>query len=141
MLQRSDHPPSGPGRARADWIHAPSIQPRCQPRCGALVTALGCPHEKTLIRAVFAEEFESELERLNVQLVTENQALQQENRQLSSLLKDYESTLEAVMGKFRAHAVSFGFVLSCYSRRRKLICHDPSDSLVNSTRRNNITWT
>lgn len=53
-----------------------------------------------------AEEFESELERLNVQLVTENQALQQENRQLSSLLKDYESTLEAVMGKFRAHAVS-----------------------------------
>lgn len=52
------------------------------------------------------EEFESELERLNVQLVTENQALQQENRQLSSLLKDYESTLEAVMGKFRAHAVS-----------------------------------
>ncbi|GAA5983355.1 hypothetical protein JCM10908_000252 [Rhodotorula pacifica] len=53
---------------------------------------------------VSQEEFESELERLNVQLVTENQALQQENRQLSSLLKDYESTLEAVMGKFRAHA-------------------------------------
>ncbi|BGP40425.1 hypothetical protein JCM10450v2_004408 [Rhodotorula kratochvilovae] len=50
------------------------------------------------------EEFESELERLNVSLVMENQALQQENRQLSSLLKDYESTLEAVMGKFRAHA-------------------------------------
>lgn len=51
-----------------------------------------------------AEEFESELERLNVSLVMENQALQQENRQLSSLTKDYESTLEAVMGKFRAHA-------------------------------------
>ncbi|GAA6058424.1 hypothetical protein JCM3770_000465 [Rhodotorula araucariae] len=53
---------------------------------------------------VSQEEFESELERLNVSLVKENQALQQENRQLSSLLKDYESTLEAVMGKFRAHA-------------------------------------
>jgi hypothetical protein len=70
-----------------------------------------------LIRTASAEEFESELERLNVQLVTENQALQQENRQLSSLLKDYESTLEAVMGKFRAHAVSFAFVPTCYSRR------------------------
>ncbi|GAA5920537.1 hypothetical protein JCM1841_003474 [Sporobolomyces salmonicolor] len=53
---------------------------------------------------VSKEEFDSELERLNVSLVMENQALQQENRQLSSLLKDYESTLEAVMGKFRAHA-------------------------------------
>ncbi|GAA5938925.1 uncharacterized protein JCM15063_004366 [Sporobolomyces koalae] len=53
---------------------------------------------------VSKEEFESELERLNVSLVMENQALQQENRQLSSLLKDYESTLDAVMAKFRSYA-------------------------------------
>ncbi|GAA6024913.1 hypothetical protein JCM11491_005523 [Sporobolomyces phaffii] len=53
---------------------------------------------------VSKEEFESELERLNVSLVMENQSLQQENRQLSSLLKDYESTLDAVMSKFRAYA-------------------------------------
>ena len=53
----------------------------------------------------FAEEFDSELERLNVSLVLENQSLQAENRQLSGLLKDYEGTLEAVMAKFRAHAV------------------------------------
>ncbi|KAI5480752.1 hypothetical protein MNV49_007158 [Pseudohyphozyma bogoriensis] len=53
---------------------------------------------------VSQEEFESELERLNVSLVLENQGLQQENRQLSVLLKDYEGTLEAVMAKFRAHA-------------------------------------
>lgn len=52
-----------------------------------------------------AEEFESELERMNVNLVLENQNLQQENRQLSMLLKDYESTLETVMAKFRTHAV------------------------------------
>lgn len=52
------------------------------------------------------EEFESELERLNVSLVGENQGLQQENRQLSVLLKDYEGTLEAVMAKFRAYGVS-----------------------------------
>lgn len=38
----------------------------------------------------------------------ENQGLQQENRQLSVLLKDYEGTLETVMGKFRAHAVRAG---------------------------------
>ncbi|KAM0791232.1 hypothetical protein ACM66B_005713 [Microbotryomycetes sp. NB124-2] len=53
---------------------------------------------------VSQEEFESELERLNVQLVLENQNLQQENRQLSALLKDYESTLDTVMAKFRAYA-------------------------------------
>ncbi|GAA5910551.1 hypothetical protein JCM6882_008554 [Rhodosporidiobolus microsporus] len=53
---------------------------------------------------VSQEEFDSELEKMNVSLVLENQTLQQENRQLTSLLKDYEGTLEAVMGKFRAHA-------------------------------------
>lgn len=51
------------------------------------------------------EEFDSEVERLNATLVLENQSLQQENKQLSTLLKDYEVTLEAVMGKFRSHAV------------------------------------
>lgn len=64
------------------------------------------------------EEFESELEKLNVSLVMENQALQQENRQLSSLLKDYESTLEAVMGKFRAHAVRHSLPLPSWPRFR-----------------------
>lgn len=53
-----------------------------------------------------SEEFDSELERLNISLVLENQSLQTENRQLSGLLKDYEGTLDAVMAKFRAHAVS-----------------------------------
>ncbi|KAM0749095.1 hypothetical protein T439DRAFT_327591 [Meredithblackwellia eburnea MCA 4105] len=55
---------------------------------------------------VSQEEFDSELEKLNVNLVLENQGLQQENRQLSGLLKDYEGTLETVMGKFRAHAAA-----------------------------------
>ncbi|BGP16553.1 hypothetical protein JCM10213_000535 [Rhodosporidiobolus nylandii] len=53
---------------------------------------------------VSQEEFDSELEKMNVSLVLENQMLQQENRQLSSLMKDYEGTLDAVMNKFRAHA-------------------------------------
>ncbi|SCV71855.1 BQ2448_4549 [Microbotryum intermedium] len=51
-------------------------------------------------------EFDSELERQNVNLVNENQALHQENRALSILIKDYEATLENVMGKFRAHAAA-----------------------------------
>ncbi|GAA5843420.1 hypothetical protein JCM11251_002473 [Rhodosporidiobolus azoricus] len=55
---------------------------------------------------VSQEDFDSELEKMNVSLVLENQTLQQENRQLTSLLKDYEGTLEAVMGKFRAHAAA-----------------------------------
>lgn len=53
---------------------------------------------------------------MNVSLVLENQALQQENRGLSSLLKDYEGTLEAVMGKFRAHAVRSLLFLTPFSR-------------------------
>lgn len=42
----------------------------------------------------------------------ENQALQSENRQLSSLMKDYESTLDAVMSKFRSYAVCLARALS-----------------------------
>ncbi|KAL7420990.1 hypothetical protein Q5752_003874 [Cryptotrichosporon argae] len=52
------------------------------------------------------EEFHSELEQFASHLVLENQTLQHENKQLNALLKDYEQTLEMVMGKFRgvAHA-------------------------------------
>ncbi|KDE08824.1 hypothetical protein MVLG_00929 [Microbotryum lychnidis-dioicae p1A1 Lamole] len=55
---------------------------------------------------VSSVEFDSELERQNINLVNENQALHHENRALSILLKDYEATLENVMGKFRAHAAA-----------------------------------
>ncbi|WWD21235.1 hypothetical protein CI109_105719 [Kwoniella shandongensis] len=52
------------------------------------------------------EEFQSELEAFSSHLVLENQQLQHENKQLNALLKEYEQTLETVMGKFRgvAHA-------------------------------------
>ncbi|TXT13712.1 hypothetical protein VHUM_01079 [Vanrija humicola] len=52
------------------------------------------------------EEFQSELEAFASHLVLENQTLQHENKQLNGLLKEYEQTLETVMGKFRgvAHA-------------------------------------
>jgi hypothetical protein len=38
--------------------------------------------------------------------VHENQQIQNENKQLTALLKEYEQTLETVMGKFRGVAVS-----------------------------------
>ncbi|GMK57116.1 hypothetical protein CspeluHIS016_0309560 [Cutaneotrichosporon spelunceum] len=52
------------------------------------------------------EEFQTELEAFASHLALENQTLQHENKQLNTLLKEYEQTLETVMGKFRgvAHA-------------------------------------
>ncbi len=62
------------------------------------------------------EVFESELERMNASLIIENQQLLHENKQINSLLKEYEQTLETVMAKFRAQAVRgscFCSVLHC----------------------------
>jgi hypothetical protein len=56
---------------------------------------------------MFSEEFSSELEKFASHLVLENQSLQHENKQLGGLLKEYESTLENVMSKFRGVAVSY----------------------------------
>lgn len=50
--------------------------------------------------------FQTELESFASHLVLENQGLQHENKQLNALLKEYEQTLETVMGKFRGVAVS-----------------------------------
>ncbi|KAI0639885.1 hypothetical protein C8Q77DRAFT_1268309 [Trametes polyzona] len=50
------------------------------------------------------ETFESELERQNAHIIIENHTLLQENKQLSSLLEEYEQTMETVMSKFRAHS-------------------------------------
>lgn len=52
------------------------------------------------------EFFESELERTNAQIVIENQTLLHENKQLSLLLKEYESTMDTIMAKFRNHALA-----------------------------------
>lgn len=51
------------------------------------------------------ETLESELERTNAQVIIENHTLQQENKQLSLLLKEYEQTMETIMTKFRSHSV------------------------------------
>jgi hypothetical protein len=70
-----------------------------------------CVYNLVLIRHLHlmllspAEVFESELERMNASLIIENQTLLHENKQLNSLLKEYEQTLETVMTKFRSQAV------------------------------------
>ena len=51
------------------------------------------------------EQYESELERMNKDLSAENYSLQHDNKQLSSLLREYEQSLETIMAAFRSQAV------------------------------------
>ncbi|KZT09328.1 uncharacterized protein LAESUDRAFT_748484 [Laetiporus sulphureus 93-53] len=48
--------------------------------------------------------YEAELERMNTAMSAENQTLQNDNRQLNALIREYEQTLETVMSSFRTHA-------------------------------------
>ncbi|PKI83770.1 hypothetical protein MVES1_002728 [Malassezia vespertilionis] len=67
------------------------------------------------------ETFTSELEKLNAQLAVENTTLSFESKQLGSLLREYELTLETVMSKFRAfsHAAQqYGLDLCAYYETR-----------------------
>ncbi|KAN0129504.1 hypothetical protein V8E53_012686 [Lactarius tabidus] len=50
------------------------------------------------------EEYDAELERMNTTMTAENQALQHDNKQLNTLIKEYETTLETIMGLFRQRA-------------------------------------
>ncbi|KIK07997.1 hypothetical protein K443DRAFT_672882 [Laccaria amethystina LaAM-08-1] len=50
------------------------------------------------------EEYETELERMNATMMTENQGLQHDNKQLNALIKDFEQTLETLMSNFRNRA-------------------------------------
>ncbi|WFD24366.1 hypothetical protein MEQU1_003065 [Malassezia equina] len=67
------------------------------------------------------EAFLTQVERLNAQLANENTMLSHESKQLGTLLRECESTLETVMGKFRAfsHAAQqHGLDLSAYYESR-----------------------
>lgn len=71
------------------------------------------------------EVFDSELERQNAYAIIENQALSQENKQLSQLLKEYEVTLETIMEKFRHHDLA--------ARRHELNLQSYYEKLLQST--------
>lgn len=51
--------------------------------------------------------YDVELERMNASLAAENQGLLHDNKQLGVLIKEYEQTLESVMGAFRTRAVRY----------------------------------
>ena len=51
------------------------------------------------------DEYNAELERMNMQMSAENLALQNDNKQLNALIKEYEQTLENLMTTFRNRAV------------------------------------
>ncbi|KAJ3716980.1 hypothetical protein FB446DRAFT_747118 [Lentinula raphanica] len=48
--------------------------------------------------------YETELERMNAAMMAENQSLQHDNKQLNTLIKEYEQTLEKLMSEFRNRA-------------------------------------
>lgn len=70
------------------------------------------------------EHLTSEMERFSAALVMENQTLLHEHKQLRVLLREYEGTLETVMGKFRGVCVGD----SCFSR-----CAETSPMIVCGT--------
>ncbi|KAJ3570622.1 hypothetical protein NP233_g4280 [Leucocoprinus birnbaumii] len=63
-------------------------------------------HHHLMLNIITQEEFDSDIERLNAQIIIENQTLLQENKQLTTLLKEYETTMETIMTKFRNHAAA-----------------------------------
>jgi len=60
-----------------------------------------------IVRLTSPEDYDAELERMNTAMMAENQALQHDNKQLNTLIKEYETTLEVVMSLFRQRAVRF----------------------------------
>jgi len=50
------------------------------------------------------EEYDAELEHMNAAMIAENLALQHDNKQLNTLIREYETTLETVMSLFRQRA-------------------------------------
>ncbi|KAH9982739.1 hypothetical protein BGW80DRAFT_43637 [Lactifluus volemus] len=74
------------------------------------------------------ESLESELERTNAQIIIENHALQQENKQLSLLLKEYEQTMDTIMMKFRSHTQDAArhHQVTLTEHYEILLAHEPS---------------
>ena len=62
-----------------------------------------------IVRLTSPEDYDAELERMNNAMMAENQGLQHDNKQLNTLIKEYETTLETVMSLFRQRAVRFLF--------------------------------
>lgn len=83
------------------YTHSPSI--------GSTSTSLKVCEEKAvrifITTTAPVDVYDAELERMNTSLAAENQGLLHDNKQLGALIKEYEQTLESVMGAFRTRAV------------------------------------
>jgi hypothetical protein len=85
-----------------------------------------------MVRLTSPEDYDAELERMNNAMMAENQALQHDNKQLNTLIKEYETTLETVMSLFRQRAVRFPFISSCVRWRSRIILSHGAPSQVES---------
>lgn len=55
---------------------------------------------------ISTEQFEFECEKFNAELIKENQLLQLDNKQLTSLVKEFEQVIHIIMDKFRQESYS-----------------------------------
>lgn len=69
-------------------------------------------NSSNLKACVVTEEYNAALEKMNAQMSAENTALANDNKQLGTLVKEYEQTLENVMTAFRVRAVRHLFAAS-----------------------------
>lgn len=66
-----------------------------------------------------SEEYDAELEQMNQSMAAENQALAHDNKQLSGLIKEYESTLDTLMSACRACSLMHPLISFFYSELQK----------------------
>jgi prefoldin subunit 5 len=77
---------------------------------------------------------------MNVAMGAENQSLQHDNKQLNTLIKEYEQTLDTLMSAFRTKAVSDNHNISLYFLSSGAFCSATCKStnyrLCETTRQN-----
>jgi hypothetical protein len=78
------------------------VQPGQNPRSVPLRFSFGQSSQP-----LYIEAYDAELERMTTSMAAENQSLQHDNKQLNSMIKEYEQTLENLMSAFRTRAVGF----------------------------------
>lgn len=71
------------------------------------------------------EVYESELERMNAGMMAENQSLQHDNKQLNTLIKEYEQTLDTLMSKYLASSFNledlYCFIVGTFRNRAQTV--------------------
>ncbi|KAG5652890.1 hypothetical protein H0H81_003254 [Sphagnurus paluster] len=78
------------------------------------------------------DEYDSELERMNASMIAENQGLQHDNKQLNTLIKEYEQTLESLMSQKDVQERELSLIreyeTKLLARQEEFVNHDLSTS-------------